>query len=85
MQGISTQLCELIKLMKGIMTDLRAGLGTSNLICTPGSHDVTTNSLKSLCLLVGTHTTVVQAINFIADLGIFLEQRPTQSLPTREA
>ncbi len=69
--------------MKEMMTDLRAGLGTSNLICTPGSHDVTANGLKSLGLLIGTHTTVVQAINFIADLGIFLEQRSTQSLPRK--
>ncbi len=45
--------------MKGIVTDLRAGLGTPDLICTPGSHDVTANGLKSLCLLIGTHTTVV--------------------------
>ena len=66
--------------VQGVQTHLWAGLGPPDLICAPGCHDVAADSFQGLCLLIWTHATVVQAVNFIADLSILLQQRASQSL-----
>ena len=59
---------------KGGEADLRAGLGTPNLICAPRPHDMTANGLLGLHLFVWAHAAVVKPVNLGTDLGILLQQ-----------